>query len=170
MSTTIYLMRHGETEENLAHILQGHLPGRLTRKGVEQAEIAGEKLKDMHIDVIVSSDLQRCADTAEIVNCRICRDIVFTKLLRERDWGSLTGTVVEKGKKIVLPKDVESVKAMKARARIFIDYVMKTYPGKTVLVISHGFFCRCLRAVAGGGELEEIRAMGNADILRLELE
>ena len=34
---TIYLVRHGQTEENLAGVLQGHLPGRLTEKGKEQA-------------------------------------------------------------------------------------------------------------------------------------
>ena len=34
--TTIYLARHGQTEENLMRIFQGHLPGTLTADGIEQ--------------------------------------------------------------------------------------------------------------------------------------
>ena len=30
----LFLVRHGETQENLDGILQGHLPGRLTATGV----------------------------------------------------------------------------------------------------------------------------------------
>lgn len=37
MTTTLYLARHGETEENVAQILQGHLPGHLTERGRNQA-------------------------------------------------------------------------------------------------------------------------------------
>ena len=32
----LYIIRHGETEENKQMILQGHLPGTLTEKGKEQ--------------------------------------------------------------------------------------------------------------------------------------
>lgn len=33
METTLYLVRHGQTEENVANILQGHLQGHLTAEG-----------------------------------------------------------------------------------------------------------------------------------------
>ena len=33
----LYLLRHGETEENVQHILQGHMPGTLTETGKAQA-------------------------------------------------------------------------------------------------------------------------------------
>ena len=58
----VYLARHGQTEENISRIFQGHLPGRLTEEGKRQAVELGEKLKDIELDAIVSSDLQRVAD------------------------------------------------------------------------------------------------------------
>ena len=36
--TTLYLVRHGETVDNAAQIMQGQTPGRLNEKGIEQAE------------------------------------------------------------------------------------------------------------------------------------
>lgn len=36
---SLYLARHGQTEENIARIFQGHLPGRLTVEGISQAEV-----------------------------------------------------------------------------------------------------------------------------------
>ena len=52
----VYLARHGQTEENISQIFQGHLPGRLTEEGKRQAVELGEKLKDIELDAIVSSD------------------------------------------------------------------------------------------------------------------
>ena len=62
----VYLARHGQTEENISRIFQGHLPGRLTEEGKRQAVELGEKLKDIELDAIVSSDLQRVADTVRL--------------------------------------------------------------------------------------------------------
>ena len=47
----VYLARHGQTEENISRIYQGHLPGRLTEEGKRQAVELGEKLKDIELDV-----------------------------------------------------------------------------------------------------------------------
>ena len=64
---SLYLARHGQTEENIARIFQGHLPGRLTVEGISQAEVLRDSLKRIPLDAVVSSDLKRCMDTAEIV-------------------------------------------------------------------------------------------------------
>lgn len=49
----IYIVRHGQTAENLQMILQGHLPGTLTDKGKEQVRNAAEHLaeKDVQFEV-----------------------------------------------------------------------------------------------------------------------
>ena len=65
--TTLYLTRHGETEENAKRILQGLLQTKLTKKGIEQAFMLKEKLKNIHFDAILCSDLIRAIDTATIV-------------------------------------------------------------------------------------------------------
>ena len=41
--TTLYLVRHGETVDNAAQIMQGQTPGRLNEKGIEQAEEVARK-------------------------------------------------------------------------------------------------------------------------------
>ena len=59
----IYLVRHGQTEENLQRIFQGHLPGVLTKEGRLQAVGLHAQLVNLPLDAVVSSDLQRVVDT-----------------------------------------------------------------------------------------------------------
>lgn len=61
---TLYLARHGQTEENMTRIFQGHMPGTLTVEGIAQAEALRDTLRDISLDAVVSSDLKRCVDTA----------------------------------------------------------------------------------------------------------
>ena len=60
---TLYLARHGQTEENMTRIFQGHMPGTLTVEGIAQAEALRDTLRDISLDAVVSSDLKRCVDT-----------------------------------------------------------------------------------------------------------
>lgn len=172
--TQLYLLRHGETEENVRHILQGHMPGTLTPLGRQQAVDAAHALAGVQFDAILCSDLKRCVDTAEIfLSCLPARPadtFSTTPLLRERDWGSATGLVVDKEHRIEIPNDVESLAAIKQRARIFLDFVAKTYPRQTVLAISHGFFCRILQVVHYNVEIPDIKPMQNSETRILTLE
>ena len=61
----IILVRHGETEDNKKRIIQGHLPGKLSDKGIEQARKVANRLKNEKVDYIFSSDLDRAKSTAE---------------------------------------------------------------------------------------------------------
>lgn len=63
---TIYLARHGQTEENISRIFQGHLPGHLTEEGKQQAVELGNRLRDIPLDAVLSSDLQRVVDTVRL--------------------------------------------------------------------------------------------------------
>ena len=60
----LILSRHGETEENKLHIMQGQLPGHLSELGKQQAKALAETLDKEELDVIVCSDLARSYDTA----------------------------------------------------------------------------------------------------------
>ena len=86
MSTTLYLVRHGQTEENAANILQGHLPGHLNEEGREQAARLRDRLKDIQFDALYSSDLKRCRDTARVLTGPHGPPPPCTPLRRERDW------------------------------------------------------------------------------------
>ena len=173
--TTLFLLRHGETEENVKHILQGCMPGTLTEVGREQAREAACELCAVDFDAVLSSDLKRATDTADIILEAMKEQgkslsVLQTKLLRERDWGSATGMVVDGVHKIVIPPDAESVKTMKHRSRIFLDFVRKTYHDKTVLAVSHGLLCRCIQAVHRGVEIQDVEKMVNAETRILQLD
>ena len=67
--TRIYIIRHGQTDLNRKHILQGRVDEPLNEDGIRQAREAAELLKqlDITIDSAWSSPLQRAMDTAMIV-------------------------------------------------------------------------------------------------------
>lgn len=167
---TLYLLRHGETEENVKNILQGHLQGELDDFGVKQNEATREKLENIHIDFIIGSDLKHCTQTTEIINKGKNLPVIFTKLLRERDWGSLTGVAIDHTKKVIIPDDAESVAQMKERALKFIDYFLINHKDNAVLTVSHGLFCRCIQAVMQGVEMSEINPMKNGEVRLINIQ
>jgi len=61
----IYIVRHGETEENKQKIIQGHLDTALNLEGERQADLVAKALKDIPFDACYASDLRRAVDTAK---------------------------------------------------------------------------------------------------------
>lgn len=171
MTTTLYIVRHGETEENVAQILQGHLPGHLTERGREQAAELRNRLLRQHLqfDAMLVSDLQRCIDTAHIINEGLHLDITLCPLLRERDCGSLTGHTIAEAQTAPLPDDVENVEQLFERARRFLHYACHTFPRRRVLCISHGLFSRCIIAAVNGCKIGNVPRMQNAEIRCIEV-
>ena len=166
----VYLARHGQTEENISRIYQGHLPGRLTEEGKRQAVELGEKLKDIELDAIVSSDLQRMADTVRLAMAGRPLPWKQTALLREIDWGSWTGLPIQSVDLEKQPEDVETREMLYERAGRCRDYLMENYQGMRVLVVAHGLINRSLQAQIQGipiTELTSIPHMQNAEVRRL---
>lgn len=145
------------------------MPGTLTEEGKRQIMQSVDTLKDFSIDIILCSDLKRCQDTAAIINRQLHLQVIDTPLLRERDWGSATGMVVDGVTKIVIPADAETVDNMKQRARLFLDYVKSAFPKNTVLVVSHGLFCRCIQAVFRGVEITDVKPISNTETRKIEI-
>ncbi|KAF8912028.1 histidine phosphatase superfamily [Gymnopilus junonius] len=61
----IYLVRHGETQENRDGVIQGQMDTMLNEMGQEQARKVGERFREVKIDRLFSSDLKRARRTAE---------------------------------------------------------------------------------------------------------
>ena len=91
------------------------------------------------------------------------------RLLRERDWGSFTGRYIPDLQNEVWPDDIETLDAMKARARRFLDFVRDNYPGKTVLAVGHGIINKAIQSVYLGKPMNEIQKMANCEVRVLEL-
>lgn len=169
---TLYLARHGQTVENLSRIFQGHLLGTLTEEGKKQAMELGESLRDIALDAVVSSDLQRVVDTVQLAVGSRQLPWQQTTLLREIDWGPWTGLSVGSVDLSNPPAGVETRQMMYDRAGAFLDYLWQHYDGKRVLVVAHGQINRYLEARITGVPLEELRTvplMKNAELHRYEL-
>lgn len=163
---TLYLARHGETEENVTGVLQGHMPGHLTPLGIEQArQLAVSLPSGPRFHALLSSDLERAMRTAGFLSARTGLPVTPCPLLRERDWGSLTGCPVAEARGMaVFPPDVETVEAMFARAERFLHLLRRQYDGSCVLAVGHGLFCRCVQAVLEGCAIRDIRRWQNAEV------
>ena len=168
MKTTLYLTRHGETVDNARQLMQGQTQGQLNDVGIGQARQLRERLADTHFDAYVASDLKRAIDTARIL-AGPEQPIDTTPLLRERDWGSFTGRYIPDLQNEVWPDDIETLDAMKARARQFLDFVRDNYPGKTVLAVGHGIINKAIQSVYLGKPMNEIQKMANCEVRVLEL-
>jgi len=165
----LILVRHGQTVENVNGIMQGQDTslGKLTELGLQQAEKLARRLESECLDVIFTSDLERALHTAEIV-AQYHEGVPFhvTPLLRERDYGVLTGLHKEKlfeeidmaglTEVSLRPEQGENYHDVKVRAREFLDALIEKYIGKEVLMVAHGGYNRAFLSTALNVPLDEM--------------
>jgi len=92
---TLYIFRHGQSEDNKEFIFSGWRESKLTQEGREEAEGLAEKLEDVKFDRLISSPQVRAVETMEIAmslnesakNLKIETD----ERIKERSYGDLTG-------------------------------------------------------------------------------
>lgn len=63
----LYIMRHGKTDWNIRHKLQGRTNVPLNAEGRLMAEAARKEYADVHFDICYCSPLDRAKETAEIL-------------------------------------------------------------------------------------------------------
>lgn len=175
----LIVARHGETVENAAGIIQGHLEGKLSGVGKKQAQKLAQRLKDEKIDAIYSSDLSRAVDTAnEIAKFHKGASLHLTKELRERKHGNFEGKrrseidanaeEVSQFKSITkAPPNGENWFQVYERAQLFLDKITNAHPNQNILVVSHGGLVRAMICVIKKQPPEEmfnIDKIGNTSI------
>ncbi len=144
----LILIRHGETLENASNIVQGHLPGRLSDKGKEQAFRIAQKLRDVKFDAVYSSDLARAFHTALILmEDRKTPPIVAEPKLREQNLGIYEGKPLifmlrqikqEKANfKTFNPQGGEGFIDFQNRVGQFLEEVKTRHCGQTVVLVTH---------------------------------
>ena len=89
--TTIYLIRHAEAEGNLFRRAQGHWNGKITPLGKKQIDALAERFKDVRLDAVYSSDLDRAKETAGALLRGRALELRTTRELREIHMGVWEG-------------------------------------------------------------------------------
>lgn len=88
----LVLVRHGQTDYNLKHLLPGQLPGiPLNDEGCREAVATGEALRPLPISAIVASPLERTMETAGYVNADRNLEIRTDRDLLDTDYGRFSG-------------------------------------------------------------------------------
>ena len=164
MTTTIFLVRHGETVDNARQIMQGQTQGELNERGKEQALQVAERLSTEALDAVIASDLHRAIQTAEFIAEPHRLPVVTTPLLRERDWGSFTGCFIPDLQGKAWPDDIESEETLLRRAYDFLQETTATYPGKQVVAVGHGIINKAILAVYASCSMKEVQRMMNAEV------
>jgi len=99
----IYIIRHGQTDQNVAHKIQGQRDFPLNDTGEAQAAAARDELaaREIVFHRVWSSPLSRAARTAEIVVGGAVEP-VFDDRLKEMDFGPFEGTDLQ-----AMPEDLK---------------------------------------------------------------
>ena len=146
----IILVRHGETEWNVAEIFRGRIDIELNETGIRQAELLAEYLSKIKLDAIYSSPLKRALKTAEIIASNHKLDVAIATGLIDFNFGKWQGLshqeVKDKYKELytvwtnhpdrVKMVDGESLDDVRKRAIGVVTDVIAKYEG-TVVLVSH---------------------------------
>jgi broad specificity phosphatase PhoE len=154
MQTTVFLIRHGESNYNREGRIQGDSDfAKLTEHGVVQSELLKKRLDKERFDAMYSSPLRRAMESSHIVRPK-GMDILIDEDLKERNFGELEGKIwehmeeqrpdvyneyrVSKGLSGV--KGAEGSEELQKRAWTCFREIVKENQGEKILVVTHGGF------------------------------
>ncbi len=141
--TLLYLVRHGETDWNLARRIQGSSDIPLNETGRAQATATGRLLARRTWDAIVSSPLIRTLETARLIAAETgLGEPEVVEGIVERNYGAaegLTGDEVERRYPGGTPvPGRESRREVADRVIPALHDLAAKHPGGSVIVVSHG--------------------------------
>lgn len=175
----LILVRHGESEWNKIGVWTGLTNIPLSEKGIEEAKLAGEKLKNFSIDSCYISSLKRARQTLIEIKKIIGKDFSTyeNKALDERDYGIYTGQnkweiqeklgqeqfqKLRRGWNTGIPKG-ETLEDV--YNRVVPYYKTQIVPdlkaGKNILIVAHGNSLRAL--------VKYLENISNEDVEKLEI-
>ena len=149
----LYIMRHGRTDWNVRHKLQGRTDIPLNDEGRMMAAEAGKQYSDIHFDICYSSPLERAKETAEIFLKGRNVPVYTDDRLVEMGFGIYEGiensfaikdcpinSLFKNPEDYVTVEGGESFEQLFARTGEFIDNVVmpQVNCGKDILIVGHG--------------------------------
>lgn len=168
MVTTIYFVRHAQTE-NPENIEYGRMPGfKLSQKGIEQAKKLGEFFATKHISVILTSPLERAFETANFISETIPKiPIIHSFDLIEVESSLWQGAKIEELFKNDSYEDflndpeaniaTENLNQLNRRMEGVVSQLLTQYPGENVICISHEFPILSLKLKLEGHSLKSLK-------------
>jgi broad specificity phosphatase PhoE len=142
-SLRLYIARHGETDWNVQHRLQGWTDRPLDETGRKQAADLADSLKGIRLDAIYSSTLSRSRDTAQTVAGKTMT-VKSLDGLRERNYGHFQGGSDTAPEYLRRSNDWsdrlddgESLNQLLARARESLTQIRREHPSGNVLIVAH---------------------------------
>ncbi len=160
----IYIVRHGQTEQNLKKRMQGRSDFPLTELGREQAQSVGDAFREAGIvfDKVYTSPLDRAVETAKLVAGDV--PIEVEEALIEMDYGPYEGTDLSDLPPEVeeffqdfahnpAPEGMEQLHDVVARAGEFLERLKAEAVNRDILLSTH--------AIAMKGLLEYLTPESN---------
>lgn len=150
-------VRHGETPWNAERRLQGHQDIPLNTLGLAQAAAAARYLAQRHAAVpfaaVLSSDLLRARQTADVIAAPLNLTVQNVPGLRERHYGDFEGktpaeaarhdaaaydALVARADLAGSPGNAEPLAAMIERIEASLGELARRYPEQSVVLVTHG--------------------------------
>ncbi|WP_343529205.1 adenosylcobalamin/alpha-ribazole phosphatase [Yokenella regensburgei] len=147
----LWLIRHGETDANVAGVYSGHAPTALTPRGIAQAQQLNQLLHNIPFDSVLCSELARARHTAELALAGRDYALSLTPLLNEMYFGDWEmrhhrDLTVEDSDNYAawcadwqhaVPTNGEGFQQFSARVSQFITSLSEYRAHQNVLVVSH---------------------------------
>jgi probable phosphoglycerate mutase len=171
VTTKVTMIRHGETEWNVAMRLQGNQNSELTPRGLLQVQLVANVLSKRTFDLLISSDQGRAIITAMAINKYHNLEMILSENLRERNFGIMEGLTREEiGEKYPLVyegymkriseyqvPEGESLIQFYTRVSIELKNIVSLYEGSRILIITHGGVLDCTMRMVFGYSLDVSR-------------
>lgn len=149
----LYIVRHGEIDFNIEERYAGSVDVELNEKGLQQAHDIANEVNKLNVDLIITSPLKRCMQTAEIVRGVINAPIVVANEFRERAVGVFEGLTRAEAQSRYpelwarnitriyndAPPGGETIKAVESRVYAGLQKVQAEYEDKNILIVTHAF-------------------------------
>lgn len=167
-TTTIYLIRHGETDWNLQQRYQGQQDIPLNQTGFRQAQVAAENLDGVKFSALYSSDLIRAVQTANEVGKKVNLEIITHPALREINQGEWEGLFIKdvlatRGDEVravyqnpysARKPGGESIAEVAERMYAYLDQLAMKHDQERIIVVSHGLAIATVLCKVRGYPLE----------------
>ena len=145
----LYVVRHGQTNENVQGLINAWNEHDLNETGIAQAEAKKDEVGGIDLDIIFCSPLKRTVETCKIINKNNV-PVIYDERLIERNAGkmqfkpvtTLDKTLWHDITKDIIYEDSEGMGSILKRVKDLITSVKKEYGDKNVLFVTHGDIAR----------------------------